>query len=301
MTTKTKAISPWRFLVTEYTPWALENRAANTVASQSSAINKWINEYLPKVKGRDVTLPGVTSEMVSKYINADDGVSLGQRRFRLASIASFLSLAKERGRCEGNVASKLRVKMSNLTLKQKEPKRKEPFSGEEFFAVLNGMAGRCSPKYEPFFKFAHTLSYYTGLRLSDCASLEWDSIISIPKHLVVWTAKAGDKQHARVALPMEHKLLGGGILVDLFNELEMKGLTYVWPKERELITTPCTRSYLPQYYIRMLRRMKLHHLSFHCLRHSFVSRLSKAGIKLEDIGKMVAHTSTGTTEIYNHD
>ena len=289
-------MTPWKFLTTEYTHWALENRAANTVASQSSALNKWVEEYLPKT----VTLPKVTPEMVSKYINADDGVSLGQRKFRLASINSFLSLAKERGHCKGNVAAKLRVNMQNLTLKQKEPKKKIPFTEGQIESILC-CGGRCSPKHEAFFKFATTLSYFTGLRLSDCASLEWDSIISVPKHLVVWTAKAGDKKHARVALPMEHELLGGGELIELFNKLEMTDTTYVWPEHRKLITTPATRSYLPQYYIRMLRRLGMKGMSFHCLRHSFVSRLAKAGVTLEDIGKMVAHTSTGTTEIYNHE
>tara|TARA_R100000458_G_C8265933_1_gene240993 strand:+ start:192 stop:1073 length:882 start_codon:yes stop_codon:yes gene_type:complete len=291
-------MTPWKFLTTEYTHWALENRAANTVASQSSAINRWIEDYLPK---KSMDLRDITPEMVAKYINADDGTSLGQRRFRLSAISSFLSLAKERGRMAGNPAAKLRVNMKKLTLKQKEAKKKIPFTHEEFEQLTDGrIVGRCSPRYEEFFQFATVLSYWTGLRLSDCASLEWDSIISIPEHLVVWTAKAGDKKHARVALPMNHELLGGGVLVELFNSCEMKDSDYLFPEERKLINTPATRSYLPQYYIRMLRRLGIRDKSFHCLRHSFVTRLANAGMELKDIGKMVAHTSTGTTEIYNH-
>lgn len=292
-------MTPSKFLSGEYSEWAIENRAANTVASQNSAIGMWIKNYLPK---KSMLLRDVTPEMVSKYINADDGVSLGQRRFRLSAVSSFLSLAKERGHCPGNVAAKLRVNMKDLTLKQKEPRKKIPFSLEEFEATLSWLDN--SQPYGEFFKFATTLSYCTGLRLSDCASLEWDSIVSVPDHLVVWTAKAGDKKHARVALPMKHWLLGGERLVTLFNELDMgDDYTYVWPQERRLISTPATRSYLPQYYKRMLKKIPNidgSKLSFHCLRHSFVTRLKKAGVKLEDIGKMVAHTSTGTTEIYNH-
>ena len=298
-------MTPWKFLTCEYTHWALENRAANTVASQNSAINMGIEKYLPK---KSIDLNDVTPEMVSCYINAEDGVGLGQRRFRLSAVNSFLSLAKDRGHCKGNVAAKLRVNMKNLTLKQKEPKKKKPFSLEEYKLTCQGIdvlhKAPVPPTYLEFFKFATTLSYYTGLRLSDCASLEWDSIVSVPNHLVVWTAKAGDKQHARVALPVDHDMLGGGELVKLFNGLDFgDDPDYVWPEERRLISTPSTRSYLPQYYKRMLKKIPTINgrvLSFHCLRHSFVTRLKAAGVGLEDIGKLVAHTSTGTTEIYNH-
>ena len=246
----------------------------------------------------------IKPEDVSEYINADDGVSLSQRKFRLASISSFLSLAKERGYCKGNVAAKLRVNMKNLTTKQKEKRIKLPFRRSEY-KLINKVLEETKPQTDRnvFWRYATTLSYWTGLRLIDCASMEWDAVMTVPDHLVVWTAKAGDKHHARVALPMNHELLGSGVLAELFNSLVDRfdpSTPYIWPTEQEMMNNTRKRSLLPQEYIRKLRKVGIHNKSFHCLRHSFVTRLRKEGVSLEEIGKLVAHTSEGTTEVYNH-
>ena len=101
--------------------WAKENRAENTAYSQGAILKQWINT-LPK----NQQLEKLTSNEVQDFINREDGVSLSQRRFRLASINSLLSLMKARGHCKGNVAAKLRVNMKRLTHKQKEKRVKNP-------------------------------------------------------------------------------------------------------------------------------------------------------------------------------
>lgn len=290
----------WTFYKTVYLPWAEANRAPNTVASQSSAIYKWLHHYIDV----SATMDDIKPEDVSEYINADDGVSLSQRKFRLASLSSFLSLAKERGYCKGNVAAKLRVNMKNLTTKQKEKRVKLPFGRSEYKLLVDKKGGfYIGGQRDVFWRYATMLSYWTGLRLIDCASMEWDAVMTVPDHLVVWTAKAGDKHHARVALPMNHELLGSGRLAELFNSLVDHfdpSTPYIWPKEQEMMNNVKKRSLLPQEYIRKLRRLGIKDKSFHCLRHSFVTRLRKEKVSLEDIGKLVAHTSTGTTEVYDH-
>jgi len=290
---------PWGFYNTEYLKWANENRAPNTVASQGSAIHKWLYEYI------DIgwKLEDIKPEAVSEYINADDGVSLSQRKFRLASVSSFLSLAKARGYCKGNVAEKLRVNMKKLTTAQKEKKIKKPFTRGEYKMLKESFGLIGSPQHNPFWHYATVLSYWTGLRLIDCASMDWDSVMTVPDHLVVWTAKAGDKHHARVALPLKHELLGSGVLIDLFNDCLDQfdpDEEHIWPEQSWKMNQPNKRSLLPQDYIRRLRRMGIKDKSFHCLRHSFVTRLRKEGASLEEIGTLVAHTSTGTTEVYDH-
>jgi integrase len=279
---------PWGFYNAEYMPWAKENRAANTVESQSSAIRMWISEHLDV----RLKLAGIKSSDVSKYINSSDNVGLSQRKFRLASVSSFLSLAKSRGYCKGNVAEKLRVK-----------KLKIPFSEDEYLQVKERFGLMKQGDYSPFWHYASCLSYWTGLRLIDCASMDWDSVMIVPDNLVVWTAKAGDGQHARVALPMKHELLGGGMLIDLFNEQLDRfdaSSPFIWPREQEMMNNVKKRSLLPQEFIRKMRKFKINNKSFHCLRHSCVTRWRKAGMTLEQIGTLVAHTSTGTTEVYNH-
>tara|TARA_R110000824_G_scaffold75947_4_gene192586 strand:- start:599 stop:1378 length:780 start_codon:yes stop_codon:yes gene_type:complete len=253
----------------------------------------------------------LTSSHVSEFINRDDGVSLSQRRFRLSAINSYTSLAKALGEAKGNVSYKLRVNMKKLSHKQKERKHKEPFTRDEYDSIMVNCwrvpkfsFGNKYIENRAFFKTATALSYWTGLRLCDCASLEWDAVITEPDHLVVWTKKAGDSEHARVALPLENPLVGSGELREVLNELPFESPQYVFPHHHKIITTIRTRSYLPQAYRRFLKQKDMFGESFsktfHCLRHSFVTRMSEAGVGIEDIGKLVAHADTTTTDIYNH-
>ena len=138
--------------------WAEENRAANTVASQGSAIKSWL-KTLPKA----LKVDAITSNHVSKFINRDDGVSLSQRRFRLSAINSYTILAKERGFAKGNPASRLRVDMKKLTHRQKEKKVKHPVTKDEYDNIIEH-AWRKGGRHSRFFKAATAISYWTGFR-----------------------------------------------------------------------------------------------------------------------------------------
>lgn len=75
---------------------------------------------------------------------------------------------------------------------------------------------------------------------------------------------------------------------------------YVFPAQCEIDKDVSRRATLSVYYGRMLARIGITGKSFHCLRHSFVSRCHEAGKTLEQIAVWVGHSSEETTKIYDH-
>ena len=292
----------------EWLDWARQNRAANTVESQRSAIRGFMASLSPGGRGNP-DMMDINSANVMNFVNCKTGrsVSLGQRKFRLNAVKGFLGLAKEYGYVKRNHAAKLRVDMTKLSHKQKEKRVKRVLDKNEYKCIINhghkataGLSGGAD-----FFTAATAISYWTGLRLLDIATLEWDVFMSEPNHIVVWTAKAGDNYHARVALPLSDPLIGSNALLEVINGLPFNCPTYVFP-EANAIAKKKSRATLPQYYKRWVNNKHgagrfLHApISFHCLRHSFVTRLAEAGKTLEEIGKLVAHSDESTTKGYVH-
>ena len=109
-------------------------------------------------------------------------------------------------------------------------------------------------------------------------------------------------------IPIGGDIFGGKELPYVLSQIEYKGKpVYCFPDRRKDSIDPKKRSKESTYYKRLLERVseieglpELSGKSFHCLRHSFVSRLKKHGKTLEEIGKLVGHSSTETTQGYVH-
>ena len=68
-----------------------------------------------------------------------------------------------------------------------------------------------------------------------------------------------------------------------------------------MILDPAQRSKFSVYYGRILHRLGIEGKSFHCLRHAFATRLAKAGVTIEQVGRFMGHSSADTTKGYTHE
>ena len=253
----------------------------NTIYSQETLIRAF-----SEMSGVSL-LQDVTKEMVSKYINQPGKAKSGSREQRHSALKSLYNFAIASGYAITNPTKLVAIDKSKLSHKQKERKRRIPFTLAEYNKIITHA--------DYFFLEATALGWWTGMRLSDIARLEWESINFEEKTLTVHTKK----RDVRICLPLLNDLVGGGALLGLFSNLD-KGKKYVFPLQAEIDKDPKRRATLSVYYGRMLKRLDITGKSFHCLRHSFVSRCSQAGKSLEDIALWVGHSSTETTEIYSH-
>lgn len=269
---------------TEWNEWRAKTVAPNTVRTYGLILRQWLR----KLGAEKWPVAKVTEDHIMDFVNAIDGTKRSVRQARMHAIRSFTEFCAARGYIVGNPGKNARVSVKGLSHEQKERKQIVPVTEAEFRKLAAGAEG--------FWRHAVSLSYWTGLRLSDVCCLEWSSIDSTS--IVLWTQKTD----TRVQVQLREELIGAGELGMTILEMmmESKRGKYCFPEERTTILDPEKRAKLSVYASRLFNRCGIEGKSFHCLRHSFVTRLAKAGKTLEEIGRLVGHASTKTTAGYAH-
>lgn len=261
----------------EWVEWRKLSSSPNTLRTQRIIIES----FFSKLGAEKWPVTKLTLEHIDQFVNDPaDTTKRSNRDLRLASLRSFFEFISARAYCVGNPSRLVKVRLNKLSVEQKEHIKREPMSEKEFRHIVAHTEG--------FYQIATELSYWAGLRLSDCANFEWSSIL--PDELVVWTQKSGSDS-GRVAIPIDDPLFGGGALRMTFMRMfELnRHAQYVFPAERETNLDPEKRAKLSVYYSRILKDLGIEGKSFHCLRHAFAQRLADAGVEVEKIGRAMGH------------
>jgi integrase len=269
----------------EWIEWRKTHTKPNTVRTQTIVLR----QFFGTLEAENWPVTRLTNQHIDAFINDDGASGASNRAIRCATIKTFFKFCSARAYCVGDPASITKVKLGKLSHSQKESKERVPFTEREYRHILKHTEG--------FWRAAVAISYWTGLRLSDIACLEWASITA--EELIVHTRK----REARVALPFNEPLIGGGELAGVLLAVIMDGdnsQPYCFPVQRKCILDPEKRARLSVQFGRLLTSLGIEGKSFHCLRHSFVTRLNKAGKTLEEIGRFVGHANEETTKGYAH-
>lgn len=258
-------------------------KSANTVYTQLSLLNRFAN-FTGKRK-----LADIDDADISNFVNERVDIKLKSREQRLSAIKGLFAYAIANSYIISDPTLGIKVDASKLTHKQKETQSRIPFTKAEYNKMVN---------HAPyFFKQAVMLGWWTGLRAIDICKLEWDSWGE--DHLTVWT----EKTDTRVQLPYDSPDIGGGVLRNVITEIEQNKTRYCFPEWAEVISDPNKRSRFSVYFSRFLSRMEIEGKSYHCFRHTFVSRIKAENYNssIEQIAKWVGHSNTETTKGYLHD
>jgi integrase len=171
-----------------------------------------------------------------------------------------------------------------------ERKRERFLSGDEFKALLDALdaaeANRVVDLYEAA---AIRLLVFTGCRLSEITTLEWDSVDLANARIVLERHKT-DQYGAKI-IPLNAPALQ--VLIDLPREPDNPYVIVGREKGKHLIN-------LQKPWRRLRRSAGLDDLRIHDLRHSFASFAIGAGVPLALIGGLLGHRSVQTTARYAH-
>ena len=229
----------------------------------------------------------IEDKKIYDYLNTADETSLSNRALRKSTLSQLWNFAQIKMYVMVNPMMFIKIDKSKLKHEQKTPKERKIFYKKEVDKII---------KHAPyFFRQATALSYWTGLRLGDICSLEWASIKD-RNRLVVWT----EKRDKLVSIDTTDPAFGGGIVKEVLAEIDVEDKVYCFPSWHKAMSDPKTRSKASVYFSRICDRLEIYGRSFHCLRHSCITRLSKIGVSIEAIGKAVGHSNTKTTEGYIH-
>ena len=273
--------------IEEWAHWKFISGASeNSVYTQ----RKYLDCFSKHCRNLDVS--SITPELCHSFVNKDDGKSSNTKSFALNAIKSLLSFCLAKGYCIVNVASIVKVNKRKLSHKQKEKRARVPVTEDEFNRLMD------TAPY--FYRQAIAIGWYTGLRISDICGLEWSEIGGDTEHfgtqLICWT----QKRDKRVSLDLMLPILGGGQLTLILSEIKKVDDVLCFPTEHAVNSYPKHRAKIPTCMRRVFDKAGVKDKSFHCLRHSFVSRLAMEGESLENIGTYVGHSNTQTTEGYKH-
>jgi len=256
----------------------------NSIYTMTALFDQFAKSF--KVKDKPIGL--ITDKMIYEYLNANDGTSISNRALRKSSLSQLWNFAMIKTYVLSNPLMFIKIDKSKLNHEQKTSKERQIFYKKEVEKII---------KHAPyFFRQATALSYWAGFRLGDIASLEWASIKNRDR-IQVWT----EKRDKLVTIDTNDPMFGGGIIKEVLNEIDVTDKTYCFPEWHKTFLDPKNRSKASVYFSRICGRLEIYDRSFHCLRHSCITRLAKAGVSLEQIGKAVGHSSTKTTEGYVHD
>jgi len=262
----------------------IKAKSGNTIYTQSGLLNRFREEF--KID----KLSEVTSKEVSKFVNGKGDEKAESRKQRLSALRSLFQFGLANSYIIKDPCYGVRVDLSKLSHKQKEKKERSPFTKQEYKAMMD---------YDPpyFMKQAIMLGWWTGLRIIDISTLEWDSWSD--KYLTVWT----EKQDKRVQLPLDNPLIGGGKLREMMSCIKAEDKKYCFPEWAKLAKDPTKRSRFSVYFRRFLERVEIEGKSFHSFRHSFVTRIKADDYdsSLDKIAKWVGHSNVETTKGYLHE
>jgi integrase len=256
-------------------------KSAKTAENNVSTVELWAREsnllnYPPAA---------VEESSISQWINRDStDAKASTRNVNLAALRSFFGYCTAKGWAVGDPARLARVNMKGLSHQQKERAVREVFEPYEIKRILK----QCESE-DVFWLFAVRLSLETSLRLGDICQLEWDCF-SEAERVNVWT----DKRDKRVSVPISSELS------DLLTSIPVSHPRFMFPEQRAIANDMKKRASLSVKFGRIVEKCDIKGKSFHCIRHTCITRWSKEGKTLESIAELAGHSNTKTTEGYVH-
>ena len=195
-------------------------------------------------------------------------------RYR-ALISLVFRLGIESGKVKENPARLVKHRQENNA-------RVRWLSAEEEVRLRATVSATC-PEHMPELD----LALNTGLRLGELYGLEWENVNLARRVLTIPRPKNGE---------MRHVPLNGSALAALGEAQKRSDGTgpVIRNAEGGALTSP-------RYWFEpAVKKAKLRRFSWHCLRHTFASRLVMAGVDLRTVQELMGHKSIQMTVRYSH-
>lgn len=258
----------------------------------------------------DKPLSWVTESHLDQWINGGDahrGTMLG----RMKSALSLFRFANATGvPLQGNPAALVRVHHRNLSIERIEPMPVKPFIEEQYQKMISLPVRDASnwrvvphPGPEQHWRDWAILAYCCGYRLTDCVSLQWDSIRE--DSVLIYPHKATKTRP--LTLSLSDPLIGRPELLQVLDRLrktERKDPVYIWPEHRDRYVVMNDVSGYFSQFTRWMGKAGLEGgrktgLTFHSFRRGCAVRLHAAGRTLAEVGLTLGHWNQGSPNHWN--
>lgn len=254
--------------VANFAAWARDNTRAATVADVTAEVAWGYSRHLGRL-----------------------GITANTRNKRIAALAWAWKMLARRGKASENPWPGARA--------QRDPEAEthgRAFTDGEVGRILSAARTR-GREWEGVV----TVALYTGLRMRDVETLRWDEA-DMDGRVIRKTPGKTSRRGIAVAVPMHDRVL------DVLREARAVGAAdggwvFPWraahPQRHSLAGGDCR-------FADILRDAGIvanggERISFHCLRHTFVTRLAEAGVAQDVRMRLAGHTEASTSDLYTHD
>jgi len=222
----------------------------------------------------DSITPQDLERHLAQIVEEDEWAPATVNRYR-ALISLVFRLGIESGKVKENPARLVKPRQVNNT-------RTRWLAPEEEARLRAAIEAGC-PEHMPELD----LALNTGLRLSELYGLTWENVNTSRRVLSIPRAKNGETRH----VPLNSAALAA--LAELQSRGDGTGPVIRNPQGEPLAG--------PRYWFEpAIGRAKIRAFSWHCLRHTFASRLVMAGVDLRTVQELLGHKGIAMTVRYSH-
>jgi integrase len=274
----------------EYIEHWLAGKTLSQKESTADRYQKPVTAFLESLGSKaDKSLTSLTPKDIEDFRNArmKAGVSNSTVNFDLSVINGALLSAYKQG-----------LILTNPCAAVEKPKatsqKRDVFSPADIRALM--------AEADQDWQTAILLGFYAGLRLSDAASLTWDQV-DLSESVIAYTqGKTGNRVEVPIHPQLEERLLKlagdhpGGKLCPTLAGQATGGGSGLSTQFANILR----RAGVDQRQVQSSRTRKFSGISFHSLRHTFVSKLANARVSAEDRMRLSGHKDASIHQGYTH-
>ena len=218
---------------------------------------------------REYPAESITAQDIERQFQKQEWAPATPNRYR-ALLSLTYRLAIRNGKVKENPARQVPHRLEDNA-------RIRFLSANEETALRKAIETKC-PEHLPEF----VLSLNTGLRLSEQYGLLWECVSLPLRMLTITRSKNGAMRH----VPLNQAAVKA---LESLRE-QHKGSEFVCGGAREP----------RRWFEPVLKDAGVSNFSWHCLRHTFASRLVMAGVDIRTVQELLGHKTIGMTVRYSH-
>jgi len=162
--------------------------------------------------------------------------------------------------------------------------KRQVYSSDEFLVLMDAAWD------DPRTRAMVLLAYDAGLRISEVAALEWRDVNVMAREISVRNGKGG----RTATIPTTDRC------IDALVYLGLQSSGPVFPDRRNAERGSISRKTIHHVFAELCQEAGIPRKGFHALRHSFGTRVQRAGGDLVKTSRLMRHSSTRPTEGYVH-
>ena len=253
----------------------------------------------------DIEIEKLNEEMIQKNVyswQTQNGIH--NTTIKKSTISNLVTLIKQilKYAAKKNIISPFELEI--LYIPEIPTSQNKTFTNEEQDNIIEAVISDLS-----FKSFGILLGIHTGMRIGELCALHWNNIDRIQN--VIYINNTLQRVYNKNLQPSTRIIIGKPKTIKSIRNIPLSekiqsAISYLPEINRDGYVLTNTTSFMEprtyrRFYAKFLKKHNINYLNFHCLRHSFATRLIQNGADYKCVSELLGHTNINTTlNMYVH-